>query len=64
MSIVIRTCQLISIGTATAGAAISPLLLIIFINDLLGLFQPDTLESAFADDLAMACSDRHKAAAQ
>jgi hypothetical protein len=46
------------------GAAISPLLFIIFINDLLGLFEPDTLVSAFADDLALACSDRYRGTAQ
>ena len=37
------------------GAVLSPLLFIIFINDLLDEFGEGTLVSAFADDLAIAC---------
>ena len=46
------------------GAVLSPLLFIIFINDLLGSFGEGTLVSAFADDLALACSHRSKESAQ
>ena len=35
------------------GAVLSPLLFIIFINDLLGSFGEGTLVSAFSDDLAL-----------
>ena len=41
-------------------AVLSPLLFIIFINDLLGSFGVGTLTSAFADDLLIACSSHIK----
>ena len=42
------------------GAVLSPLLFSIFIDDLLSQFDRSTLVSAFADDLALACSDKDK----
>ena len=38
----------------------SPLLFVIYINDLLMQFEDTTLVSAYADDLAIACSGRSK----
>ena len=46
------------------GAVLSPILFLIFINDLLSLFNDDTMVSAFADDLAIACSHQSKEEAQ
>ena len=46
------------------GAVLSPLLFIIFINDLLDEFGEGTLASAFAADLAIACSHMDKERAQ
>ena len=42
------------------GAVISPILFVIFINDLLDRFKSDTTVSAFADDLAAARRGRNK----
>ena len=42
------------------GAVLSPLLFIIFIDDLLDRFKGDTLVSAYADDLALAVSGSKK----
>ena len=46
------------------GAVLSPLLFIIFIDDLLGRFKEDTLVSAYADDLALAVSNSSKEEAE
>jgi len=45
------------------GSVLSLLLLVIYINDLLGGFDKNTLVSAYADDLAIACRGRNKTAA-
>ena len=42
------------------GSVLSPLLFVIYINDLLMQFEDTTLVSAYADDLAIACSGRSK----
>ena len=42
------------------GAVLSPLLFIVYINDLLGKFEEGTMVSAYADDLAIACRGRRK----
>ncbi|XP_077476349.1 uncharacterized protein LOC144089409 [Stigmatopora argus] len=42
------------------GSVLSPLLFIIYINDLLDKFNDSTLVSAYADDLALACRGRNK----
>ena len=45
------------------GAVLSPLLFISFLDDLLGVFEEDTLVSAYADDLALAtCSQKKEEA--
>ena len=36
----------------------------IYLNDLLGIFSGDTFVSAYADDLAIACSNKSKEQAQ
>ena len=41
-------------------AVLSPLLFITFVDDLLGVFEEDTLVSAYADDLALATSSHKK----
>ena len=46
------------------GAVLSPLLFIIFIDDLMGRFKEDTLVSAYADDLALAVSNSSKEEAE
>jgi Reverse transcriptase (RNA-dependent DNA polymerase) len=46
------------------GAVLSPLLFLLFIDDLLRDFQPSTAICAFADDLALACTDHIKLRAQ
>jgi hypothetical protein len=46
------------------GAVLSPLLFSVFIDDLLEVFEEDTLVSAFADDLAIAVSRRKKEEAE
>jgi len=45
------------------GSVLSPLLFVIYINDLLGGLDKNTLVSAYADDLAIACRGRNKTAA-
>jgi len=45
------------------GSALSPLLFVIYINDLLEGFDESTLVSAYADDLAIACRGHNKSAA-
>ena len=42
------------------GSVLSPLLFVIYINDFLMQFEDTTLVSAYADDLAIACSGRSK----
>ena len=42
------------------GSVLSPLLFVIYINDLLMQFEDTTLVSAYADDLEIACSGRSK----
>ena len=46
------------------GAVLSPILFVLFINDMLGFFEEDSFVSAFADDLAIACSSRKKEEAE
>ena len=42
------------------GSLLSPLLFVLYINDLLGNFSESTMVSAYADDLALACRGRKK----
>ena len=42
------------------GSVLSPLLFVLYINDLLGNFCESTMVSAYADDLALACRGRKK----
>ena len=42
------------------GSVLSPLLFVLYINDLLGNFSESTMVSAYADDLALACRGRTK----
>ena len=42
------------------GSVLSPLLFVLFINDLLGNFSESTIVSVYADDLILACSGRKK----
>ena len=42
------------------GSVLSPLLFVLYINDLLGNFSESTMDSAYADDLALACLGRKK----
>ena len=42
------------------GSVLSPLLFVIYINDLLMQFEDTTLVSAYADDMAIACSGSSK----
>ena len=42
------------------GSILSPLLFVLYINDLLGSFSESTMVSAYADDLALACRGRKK----
>ena len=42
------------------GSVLSPLLFVLYINDLLGNFSESTMVSAYADDLALACRGRKK----
>ena len=42
------------------GSVLSPLLFVLYINDLLGNFSESTTVSAYADDLALACRGRKK----
>ena len=42
----------------TQGSVLSPLLFVIYINDLLMQLEDTTLVSAYADDLAIACNGR------
>jgi ribonuclease HI/endonuclease/exonuclease/phosphatase (EEP) superfamily protein YafD len=46
------------------GAVLSPILFLFYINDLLEDFEPETLVCAYADDLALACTNSSKAYAQ
>ena len=43
---------------------LSPVVFVIYLNDLLGRFSGDTFASAYADDLAVACSNKSKEQAQ
>ena len=43
------------------GSVLSPLLFVLYINDLLGNFSESTMISAYAYDLALACRGRKKA---
>ena len=42
------------------GSVLSPLLFVLYINDLLANFCESTMVSAYADDLALACRGRKK----
>ena len=42
------------------GSVLSPLLFVLYINDLLWNFSESTMVSAYADDLALACRGRKK----
>ena len=42
------------------GSVLSPLLFVLYINDLLGNFRESTMVSAYADDLDLACRGRKK----
>ena len=42
------------------GSVLSPLLFVLYINDLLGNFSESTTVSAYADDLALACRGHKK----
>ena len=42
------------------GSVLSPLLFVIYVNDLLMQFEDTTLVNVYADDLAIACSGRSK----
>ena len=42
------------------GSVLSPLLFVLYINDLLGNFSENTMVSAYADDLALAYRGRKK----
>ena len=42
------------------GSVLSPLLILLYINDLLGNFCESTMVRAYADDLALACRGRKK----
>ena len=42
------------------GSVLSPLLFVLYINDLLWNFSESTMDSAYADDLALACRGRKK----
>ena len=44
----------------TQGSVLSPLLFVLYINDLLWNFSESTIVSAYADDLALACCGRKK----
>jgi hypothetical protein len=46
------------------GAVLSPILFITFIDDMLELFAEDTFVSAYADDLAIACTATDKREAE
>ena len=46
------------------GAVLSPILFVLFIDDMLGAFEEGSFVSAFADDLAIACSSRKKEEAE
>ena len=43
------------------GSVLSPLLFVLYINDLLGNFSESTMVSAYTDDLALACRGRKNA---
>ena len=43
-----------------SSSVLPPLLFIIFINDLLSSFEQSKLVTAYADELALACSGRNK----
>ena len=42
------------------GSVLSPLLFVLYISDLLRNFSESTMDSAYADDLALACRGRKK----
>ena len=46
------------------GAVLSKVMFVIYLNDLLGRFSGDSFVSAYADDLAIACSNKSREQAQ
>ena len=42
------------------GSVLSPLLFVLYINDILGNLAKSTMVSAYADDLALTCRGRKK----